>query len=175
MPLVTLLWANIHGGYAIAFMLMAVYLVGDTFNHLTGHRDDPLLTWSQLARLIVIAAVSFAVVAINPNGWQMWTYPFRTVGIGALRDFIQEWQSPDFHQAWQHATVIDVCMAENDRVYFLGNEAKVAVQNIRFLAQALKQAAVQQEPLAVDGEQVHGTGDRAGRAPELDLHGGLRS
>jgi len=38
MPLVMLLWANIHGGYAIAFMLMAAYLVGDTFNHLTGHR-----------------------------------------------------------------------------------------------------------------------------------------
>ncbi|MCS6883764.1 MAG: hypothetical protein NZU74_20800, partial [Chloroflexaceae bacterium] len=24
-------------------------------------------------------------------------YPFKTVGIGALREFIQEWQSPNFH------------------------------------------------------------------------------
>jgi len=36
-------------------------------------------------------------VVVNPHGWQMWLYPFRTVGIGALRDFIQEWRSPDFH------------------------------------------------------------------------------
>jgi hypothetical protein len=27
----------------------------------------------------------------------MWTYYLDTVGIGALQDFIQEWQSPDFH------------------------------------------------------------------------------
>jgi hypothetical protein len=27
----------------------------------------------------------------------MLLYPFKTVGIGALRDYIQEWQSPNFH------------------------------------------------------------------------------
>ncbi len=117
MPLVMLLLANIHGGYAIAFMLMAAYLVGDTFNHLTGHRDDPLLTWSQLARLIIIAAVSFAVVAVNPNGWQMWTYPFRTVGIGALRDYIQEWRSPDFHlsMTWPFVAMLLLTLAASAR------------------------------------------------------------
>ncbi len=117
MPLITLLWANIHGGYAIAFMLVAVYLVGDTFNHLTGHQDGPLLAWSQLARLIVIAAVSFAVVAINPNGWQMWVYPFRTVGIGVLRDYIQEWRSPDFHLAmtWPFVAMLVLTLAAMGR------------------------------------------------------------
>jgi hypothetical protein len=94
-------------------MLVAAYLVGDTFNHLTGHQDDPVLTWSQLARLIVVAAVSFAVVAINPNGWQMWTYPFRTVGIGALRDYIQEWRSPDFHlsMTWPFVAMLLLTLA----------------------------------------------------------------
>jgi hypothetical protein len=29
-------------------------------------------------------------------------YPFKTVGIGALRDYIQEWASPDFHQFHLH-------------------------------------------------------------------------
>jgi hypothetical protein len=117
MPLVTLLWANIHGGYAIAFMLVAAYLVGETFNHLTGHRDDPLLTWSQLARLVIIAAISFAVVAVNPNGWQMWVYPFRTVGIGALRDYIQEWRSPDFHlsMTWPFVAMLLLTLAASAR------------------------------------------------------------
>jgi hypothetical protein len=41
--------------------------------------------------------VSLLVVAINPYTWRMWLYPFQTVGIGALRDYIQEWQSPNFH------------------------------------------------------------------------------
>ena len=37
------------------------------------------------------------MVVINPHTWRMWLYPFQTVGISALRDFIQEWQSPNFH------------------------------------------------------------------------------
>ncbi len=97
LPLVILLWVNIHGGYAIAFMVLGVYVVGEIFNNLTGHDKDPILSWSQIGTLLVIGVAGFALVVVNPQGWQMWLYPFRTVGIGALRDFIQEWRSPDFH------------------------------------------------------------------------------
>ena len=97
MPLVTLVWANVHGGYAIAFMVLAAYVMGETFNRLTGHDGDPVLTWRQIGTLVGLALVSFAAVVVNPHGWQTWAYPFRTVGIGALRDYIQEWRSPDFH------------------------------------------------------------------------------
>jgi hypothetical protein len=45
-------------------------------------------------------------VAINPHTWRMWLYPFQTVGIGALRDFIQEWQSPNFHLAYVQSFVV---------------------------------------------------------------------
>lgn len=96
-PLIVLLWVNIHGGYAIAFMLLGVYIVGEIFNNLTGHSEDPVVAWPQLGPLLVVGAIAFALVVVNPHGWQMWLYPFRTVGIGALRDFIQEWRSPDFH------------------------------------------------------------------------------
>ena len=36
-------------------------------------------------------------VCINPYGPEMLLYPFKTVSIGVLRDYIQEWQSPEFH------------------------------------------------------------------------------
>jgi hypothetical protein len=117
MPLVTLAWANIHGGYAIAFMLLAAYVVGETFNRLTGHRDDPVLSWRQINVLIGVAVVSFSVVAINPHGWQMWIYPFRTVGIGALRDYIQEWRSPNFHltMTWPFVAMLMLTLAAMGR------------------------------------------------------------
>jgi hypothetical protein len=99
LPLITLLWASIHGGYAIALMLVAAYIVGESVNHLTKHTDDPVLSWSQIRNLMVIGIISFLAVALNPHGWEMWLYPFRTVGIGALRDYIQEWRSPNFHMS----------------------------------------------------------------------------
>jgi hypothetical protein len=97
LPLVMLLWVNIHGGFAIGFMLMLAYLVGEMVNHLTKHTEDPVVPWAGLKHLVIVFFISLAVVAINPHTWRMWLYPFQTVGIGALRDFIQEWQSPDFH------------------------------------------------------------------------------
>jgi hypothetical protein len=117
LPLVILLWANVHGGYAIAFMIMAVYIAGETLDHLTGHQDDPILSWRQISVLVALALISFFVVAINPHGWEMWAYPLRTVGIGALRDYIQEWRSPDFHQTmtWPFVAMLTLTLVAMGR------------------------------------------------------------
>lgn len=101
MPLVVLVWANVHGGYAIAFILMGCYLVGELLNRLTVHNENTLFSPMQLRHLVLVMLLSFGVVVLNPYTWHMWLYPFRTVSIGVLREFIQEWQSPDFHQVWQ--------------------------------------------------------------------------
>jgi hypothetical protein len=106
LPLVVLVWANVHGGYAIAFILILCYLVGETLNRLTGHAEDSVLATRRLVHLVIVAGVCFVVVGVNPHIWQMWLYPFRTVGIGVLQDFIQEWQSPDFHQVWQQPFLV---------------------------------------------------------------------
>lgn len=97
LPLVMLLWVNIHGGFAIGFMLMVAYVLGEAVNNITAHKEDPVLNWSQIKHLLLVMGISLAVVVINPHTWRMWLYPFQTVGIGALREFIQEWQSPNFH------------------------------------------------------------------------------
>lgn len=97
LPLLMIVWVNVHGGYAIGFMLMMAYVVGEVTNIATGHQEDPVLSWSQLRHLLLVMAICLVVVVVNPHTWRMWVYPFQTVGIGALRDFIQEWQSPDFH------------------------------------------------------------------------------
>jgi signal transduction histidine kinase len=106
LPLIVLIWANVHGGYAIAFILMLCYVIGEGVNWLTLHREDPVFSRRQMVHLLVVMGISILVVGINPNTWQMWVYPFRTVGIGVLRDFIQEWQSPNFHLAWQQPFII---------------------------------------------------------------------
>ncbi len=100
LPLVMLLWVNVHGGFAIGFMLMMAYLAGEAANNLTRHHEDPAASWTRLKHLLLAVIVSLAVVVINPHTWRMWLYPFQTVGIGALREFIQEWQSPNFHLIW---------------------------------------------------------------------------
>ncbi|HLY28236.1 MAG TPA: hypothetical protein VKQ72_17955, partial [Aggregatilineales bacterium] len=50
-----------------------------------------------IRKLALMTALAFAALVINPNTVQMWTYSFRTIGIGVLQQYIQEWASPDIH------------------------------------------------------------------------------
>jgi hypothetical protein len=106
LPLIMLVWANVHGGFAIAFILIICYVIGEAVNWLTIHREDPVLSRRRMLHLLLVMGLCLLAVGINPNTWQMWLYPFRTVGIGVLRDFIQEWQSPNFHLAWQQPFIL---------------------------------------------------------------------
>ncbi len=96
LPLVVLVWVNMHGGFAIAFILLLCYLLGETFNRLAPAAGAP--PPADLRHLLWSTLLSLAVVVVNPYTWRMWLYPFQTVGIGVLRQFIAEWQSPNFHQ-----------------------------------------------------------------------------
>jgi len=100
LPLIMLVWVNVHGGFAIGFMLMIAYVMGEAVNNFTRHTEDPVVKWLRFKHLLWAIVISLAVVVINPHTWRMWLYPFQTVGIGALREFIQEWQSPNFHLVW---------------------------------------------------------------------------
>ena len=70
----------------------------------------------------------------------------------------------------QIAAVIDVGMAQQDRVNLLGVKGKLAVALDGFRALALEQAALQQQLLTVELEQKHRAGGRAGGAQEVDSH-----
>ncbi len=56
------------------------------------------LSTGKLKVLIGVGLASVAAIILNPFGLDMLVYPFRTVSISVLQDFIQEWQSPNFHQ-----------------------------------------------------------------------------
>ena len=99
LPVVTLVWVNTHGGFAVGFILMAAYLFGEFGNWLLKNEG---IGPKGIGYLLLVLVVCLLVVPINPNGVQMWGYPFRTVGIGVLQDFIAEWRSPDFHQLHLH-------------------------------------------------------------------------
>ncbi len=125
-PLVFVLWVNLHGGYIAGFMLLGAMIAGETLNNLilmrnserglqsapVGMRNEPqdsafraphstFVSWRRLRKLILITLISGAVLLINPYTLEALRLPFKTVNIGVLQDFIQEWASPNFHEVSQ--------------------------------------------------------------------------
>lgn len=105
LPLFMALWTNVHGGFAIGFILIFGFLLGEIMEAVSKMvRDDVSIkeVWYQYRRRLVLwigigLACALAVV-LNPHGIQMLLYPFKTVSVGTLQDYLQEWQSPNFHE-----------------------------------------------------------------------------
>jgi len=92
-----LLWVNLHAGFAIGFILLLGSLAGQAISLVFGGQGPGTVTWRQLRKLGLVTAICVAVVPLNPFGLALYLEPLRTISIGVLQQFIQEWQSPDFH------------------------------------------------------------------------------
>jgi hypothetical protein len=99
LPIIFVLWSNLHGGYVLGLLLIGAMIAGEALNQfLRPEGQPPVVPWRRIGRLAAWGLLSWLVVVINPNGLAMWAIPFRTVEVGALQNYISEWASPDFHQ-----------------------------------------------------------------------------
>ena len=103
LPVIMLLWVNSHGGFAVGLIIWGVYAVGrskvEGLRFLENKRESSTFnlqpsTW----QMLVVGLAMLVAVCLNPSGPVMLLYPIKTVSIGVLQDFIQEWQSPNFHE-----------------------------------------------------------------------------
>ncbi len=100
-PLLVAVWSNLHGGFAIGFILLGIELVSNALDRYlpAGWRiAAPEQSALQTRHLVAAVGLCLAAVSLNPHGPQLLGYPFQTVSIATLQNYIQEWQSPNFHQ-----------------------------------------------------------------------------
>jgi hypothetical protein len=104
LPPLMAIWSNLHGGFAIGFLLIGVYLLGELIEFVLDVRyrrtSDAEVVRDRkiwIRTLMIVGLVCVLAVVLNPHGPQMLFYPFKTVSVGVLQDYIEEWQSPNFH------------------------------------------------------------------------------
>lgn len=111
LPPLLWLWGNCHGGFIIAFILLGAFALGEWINcrFALGESRVPVRKISILLR---ITFLSLALMPLNPLGFAVFAVPFDTIGIGGLREYIQEWQSPDFSQpqSWGFILLVAVLL-----------------------------------------------------------------
>ncbi|MGA2112377.1 MAG: hypothetical protein ABSG98_09570 [Anaerolineales bacterium] len=97
LPPLTALWVNLHGGFAVGFILLGLFFLAEAWEVITTPRERRAVRSRKLAWLAGITVACVIAVGLNPFGYEMLFYPFKTVSMKVLQDFIQEWQSPNFH------------------------------------------------------------------------------
>lgn len=102
LPVLMLIWANMHGGFAIGFVLLAGFMTGEMMGNLLNPDDTRTVLWPRLRAFLWPMLATGAAVAVNPYGMRLFRYPLDTVRLGVLRDYVEEWASPSFHEpaAW---------------------------------------------------------------------------
>ncbi len=107
-PILMVLWVNLHAGFAIGFIFLFGFMAGEIIGRYLDSENPQTLSWLQIRKVALVTLVGMAVLSINPYGPRMILYPFQTAGIQVLNLFIQEWQSPDFKnpQTWPFVLIL---------------------------------------------------------------------
>lgn len=98
-PLLMLFWVNMHGGFLLGFVLVALYAMGVLIQHFAGAARD--FSWQKLKRLGAVTLLSFAASLLNPFSYKLYLHIYGYLTNRFLMDHIDEFLSPNFHGAAQ--------------------------------------------------------------------------
>ncbi len=99
LPLLTIAWVNIHGGFLVLFVILGCYAAGHLLKglvaYLTGEAGQP----ARLAIPYALTAIAcVAASLINPYGVGLYRHLFGFLsGAPVLFESVSEWQSMSFH------------------------------------------------------------------------------
>jgi hypothetical protein len=97
LPLLMLFWVNLHGGYFIGLVLLAIYLTGNVVYSISG-RPDQLRRYRVKAKSLFLVLIATVVIcAINPYGFEILWFPIRVTSDRFVMDHVTEFMSPNFH------------------------------------------------------------------------------
>jgi hypothetical protein len=107
LPLLMVVWVNVHGGFLVGFVLLAIYWFGALWQwfSLKGDRFDDVLqkirTGRRARALALTGVLSAAATLVNPYGFKLHVHIYRYLSNRFLMDHIDEFQSPNFHYVAQ--------------------------------------------------------------------------
>lgn len=96
LPLVVVLWANLHGGFVVSLVFVGVAMVVEAVLAVVS-RGDGAHRGRALRLLAVLVACGVAGL-VSPHGFELYTYAVKTQFSSVQQGFIAEWHSPDFHR-----------------------------------------------------------------------------
>ena len=101
LPVLTAVWANLHGGFILGLFLQGVFIAGGILDRYSlGGKGIRLRELYQEFRIpLLVFALSILAVGINPNGYKVLAFFFHAT-TPAFSAGIGEWRSPNLQNLW---------------------------------------------------------------------------
>ena len=97
LPLLTALWANLHGEFPTAFVLIGICLIGTLVSWFWATADRRPELQRRTAVLVALGAACLLASMLNPYGWKALARVVQETSSPAVVGFPQENLPPDFH------------------------------------------------------------------------------
>jgi hypothetical protein len=103
LPLLMVVWVNVHGGFLFGFALLGIYWLSAAWQWFTskGESFEDVLSAIEAGKrakeLAFMGILSALATFVNPYGWRLHLHIYRYLSNRFLMDHIDEFQSPNFH------------------------------------------------------------------------------
>jgi hypothetical protein len=98
LPLVIVAWANLHGGFLVAFPVLVVYAMGEWLERAASGQPWSLETRRRLVTYASVTGLSLLGAAVNPYGFGLYRHLWDFFHRRQLLAGNLEFASPDFHR-----------------------------------------------------------------------------
>jgi hypothetical protein len=107
LPVLMLLWANVHGGFLLGFALLSLYLAGGAIEYFTrppvgtqpvaSPAESRQTIANRLKHLFTITVLALLAGLVNPYGYKLYVHVYQYLTNSFLMNHIDEFLSPNFH------------------------------------------------------------------------------
>ena len=97
LPLLMMLWVNLHGGFILGFLMISVYFTGNLIDALLSGGENKNLAKEKAKRYFSVGIFCLAAAFINPYGYRILSFPFTLIFEKSLVNYSNEYLSPNFH------------------------------------------------------------------------------
>ncbi len=92
-PLISILWANIHGGSSnLSYLFCFIFLIVGLFQFDIGKIKSNRISKKQLRKFFIVGIISLLCISINIHGFKMIIYPYLNMADSLMISTISEWR-----------------------------------------------------------------------------------
>jgi hypothetical protein len=112
LPLLMLVWVNVHGGFLVGFMLLKIFWLAAVWKWFSANENrieeslEKMAAGKRAWTLLWVGLLSGTVSLVNPYGWKLYAHVYSYLSNRFLMSHIDEFQSPNFHGVAQKCFLV---------------------------------------------------------------------